>query len=133
MFPLSGAGPIFSFVDANRDSHPDIVSSYSGGSEGVERHVLQLQLALPAQPARVVAAGTRRGSIRLTWRAVAGADRYESWRASKGSSRKRIGVTANARFEDRRVQPRVLYTYWVRAVNAVGRSAFSVPARARRS
>ena len=132
-FVLRETGAIFSFVDADRDRHPDILSSYAGGTVGTERHALQLQLALPARPARVAAASTQRGSIRLTWRAVAGADRYEVWRASKGSVRKRIGVTTNSRFEDRRVQPRVLYRYWVTAVSAVGRSAFSAPASARRS
>ena len=133
LYDLRETGAIFSFVDADRDRHTDILSSYSGGPGIMERHELQLQLASPARPSRVVAASTRRGSIRLTWGAVPGADRYEVWRASKGSVRKRIAVTTDARFEDRRVQPRNLYRYWVTAVNAVGRSAFSVPASARRS
>ena len=133
LFPLGDAAPIFSFVDANRDGHPDILSSYAGGTETEERHELQLQLALPARPSRLVAASTQRGSIRPTWLVATGADRYEIWRSSKGSSRKRIGASVYARFEDRRVQRRVLYRYWVRAVNAVGASAFSAPASARRS
>ena len=124
--PLGDAAPIFSFVDANRDGHPDILSSYSGGTEAVERHELQLQLALPARPSRLVAASTQRGSVRLTWLVVPGADRYEIWRSSKGSSRKRIGGSVYARFEDRRVQRR-------KAVNAMGTSAFSAPASVRRS
>jgi FG-GAP-like repeat len=133
MSVLGDTGAIFSFVDADRDRHPDILSSYAGGTVGTERHALQLQLALPARPSRFVAASTQRGSIRLTWGRVSGADRYEVWRASKGSVRKRISVTTNARFEDRRVRPRVLYRYWVRAVNAVGPSAFSAQQSARRS
>ena len=67
--------------------------------ETMERHELQLQLALPARPSRLVAASTQRGSIRLTWLVVPGAAGYEIWRSSKGSSRKRIGVTKYARFE----------------------------------
>ena len=63
---LRETGAVFSFVDADRDRHPDILSSYSGGTEGVERHELQLQLARPTRPSRLVAAGTQRGSIRLT-------------------------------------------------------------------
>jgi hypothetical protein len=67
---LRETGAIFSFVDADRDRHPDILSSYAGGAEGVERHELQLQLALPPRPTRLVAASTQRGSIRLTWLVV---------------------------------------------------------------
>ena len=130
MSTLVNTGQLFSFVDANRDLRPDILSS--GGPQGQERHELQLQLAPPTPPARVRASSSANG-IRVTWSAVRAADRYEIWRASKDSVRKRVGIAANTRFDDRRVQRRVLYSYWIRTVNALGRSAFSGPATARRA
>ena len=129
---LADTRPVFSLVDANGDRRPDILSSVSGGTEGQERHEIQLQLAPPGPPGRVRARPGVGNAIRITWTAVRGADTYEVWRASKGSVRKRVGTTANTRFEDRRVKPQVLYSYWVRAANAIGRSAFSGPAKARR-
>lgn len=123
-------GPVFSFVDANRDDRPDILSSQSGETE---RHELQLQLQLapPPKPGRVTATAVG-STIRVAWRASAGDERYEVWRASRGAPRRLVGRVFDTSFTDRRVRTGVLYSYWVRAANAIGKSGFAGPARARR-
>lgn len=128
---LANTSPVFSFSDANRDGRPDLLGSYSGGSQGTERHELQLQLAVPASPGRVRAqpAGV---SIRVTWAAVPGASRYEVWRSLGGGARKQIATALRSPFLDRSALRGVRYRYWLRAVNTVGKSAFAGPASARR-
>lgn len=129
---LSSSGPVFSFVDANRDGRPDVLASTSGGTAGLERHELLLQVAAPRAPAGVAASRTRRDRIRVTWRAVPGAQRYEIWRASGRSQRRVVGSSADTRFDDRGARRRVSYRYWVRAVNEAGRSGFSAAVVGRR-
>lgn len=128
---LGTARPMISLVDANRDGRPDVVSSTSGDPE---RHEVLLQVATPRTPASVVASRTRRDRIRVTWRPAAGAERYEIWRApARSGARTLVGTASALRFDDRRAKRGVSYRYWVRAVNEVGRSAFSSPALGRRA
>lgn len=128
---LTDTLPVYSFVDGNRDGRLDIVGSISGGSAGTERHELQLQLTAPRTPTGVTASRTRRDRIRVTWRAVAHAERYQIWRATKGERRRLVGTSTGLRFDDRRAA-RGVSVYWVRAVNAVGTSPFSAAATGRR-
>ena len=126
---LTGAGPVFSFLDANGDKRLDVLSSYSGEEE---RHSLQLQLAVPAAPAGLRAASVA-GGIRLSWRAASGADRYEVLRASgRAKAGKVLARTRATRYTDTRAARGKLYRYWVRALNAAGPGPLAGPASARR-
>lgn len=128
---LADTSPVFSFADVNRDGRPDLLGSYSGGTQGTERHELQLQLAVPASPGRVRAqpAGV---SIRVTWSSVPGASRYEVWRSLGRGARQQIATALRSPFLDRSAARGIRYRYWLRAINTVGKSAFAGPASTRR-
>jgi FG-GAP-like repeat len=122
---LSPTPQMFALLDANRDGHLDIFGSTSAASGGPEEHYLVEQLA---RPGRVRAAKASHGSfqdrVRISWRALPQAARYEVWR-SLGSKRKRIGSTSSSRFDDRRARGGVRYRYFVRATNRVGAGPFA--------
>jgi hypothetical protein len=131
---LSGSGPLFSFADADRDGRPDILNSISGGTAGLERHELLLQIARPRAPIGVTASRAYRDRIQVGWRPVPGATRYETWRAPVRSGRRVvIGTSAGTRFNDRYARRGFSYRYWVRAMNSAGTGAFSSPTVGRRS
>jgi len=120
--------PFFTFADVNHDGRPDIVSASGGTTELVD---VQLQLALPATPTGVHTT-VLRDRIRLSWTAVPGATGYEIWRSAPKQEPRRIGTSEVTRFDDLQAKRGVLYRYVVRALNQLGRSAFTPAVTGRR-
>jgi hypothetical protein len=129
---LAVANSIFAFVDANGDRHPDLFSSYPGGSSSPERHEVQLQLVPLATPTGVRATRNLRDRIRVSWTAVTGATAYEVWRSRGSHTRRLLGTSTAPQFDDRRALVGVVYKYIVRATSESGKSGFSAPAIGRR-
>jgi hypothetical protein len=128
-----GTRPLFSLVDANRDGRPDVLASRPGAGDGTdipEVHELQVQLVEAQKPTSVRARQVGR-AIQVTWKLSSATTSYEVWRATNQSGRRLLGRTRATPYIDRRVRPKVVYRYWVRGLNAVGKSAFSDPATAR--
>jgi VCBS repeat protein len=117
---LSPPPPMFALLDANRDGRMDVFgSTFAGGGEP-ERHVLIEQLGKPGKVRGARAShGTFRDRVRVSWRRVPQAGRYEVWR-SAGPKRARVGATASTRLDDRRARRGVRYRYFVRATNRAG-------------
>ena len=70
------------------------------------------------------------GEVRVDWTASAGAISYDILRAAEGApNAARIGSTAETHFYDTAAEAGTTNFYWVVAVNAVGQSAPSAPAR----
>ena len=122
---VSPAAQMFALLDANRDGHLDIFGSTAAASGGPEEHYLVEQLERPARVQDAKAShGTFRDRVRISWRPVPQAARYEVWR-SLGGKRKSIGATSSTRFDDRRARRGFRYRYFVRATNRVGAGPFS--------
>ena len=122
---VSPTPQMFTLLDANKDGHLDVFGSTFAASGGPEEHFLVEQLARPGRVRAAKAShGTFRDRVRVSWRAVPQAARYEVWR-SLGSKRKRIGATSSSRFDDRRTRSDVRYRYFVRATNRIGAGPFS--------
>lgn len=84
----------------------------------------------PVAPANVRATdGDYSDKVRVTWDAVPGAAGYEVWRHSTSNlaSAVRLGSARTSPVDDTSVVVTQPYYYWVRATNAAGISAFSVP------
>ncbi|MBN2018754.1 MAG: hypothetical protein JW749_00855 [Sedimentisphaerales bacterium] len=67
--------------------------------------------------------------IRIDWNTVSEADSYEIWRAVSGGSEPivNLGSFASPPHDDyNNVTPGLTYYYWVRAVNACGKSSFGL-------
>ena len=122
---VSPTPQMFALLDANRDGHVDIFGSTFAASGGPEEHYLVEQLERPGRVGAAKAShGTFRDRVRISWRAVPQAARYEVWR-SLGGKRKSVGTTSSTRFDDRRGRKGVRYRYFVRATNRVGAGPFS--------
>jgi uncharacterized repeat protein (TIGR02543 family) len=90
----------------------------------------RVQAGAPPAPTGVKASdGIYTDKIRVTWSAVLQANGYVVWRNTttnlQGATR--IGSAAGTVFEDIQVVPGRVYWYSVRATNAEGVSAFSIP------
>ncbi|MDA3926137.1 MAG: carboxypeptidase regulatory-like domain-containing protein, partial [Kiritimatiellae bacterium] len=83
----------------------------------------------PSTPTSLSATdGTSTDYVTVTWSAATYATSYELWRGTESSSTYAVylasNITATA-YQDVTATPGVMYYYWVKAVNAVGTSAFS--------
>lgn len=99
-------------------------SSFSASDTGYRA------VAAPAAPTGVSASdGLSSTEIVVSWNAVASATSYSVWRATSSSSsdatRIASGLTVTS-YSDASAVTGVTYTYWVKAVNAGGTSAFGV-------
>ena len=128
--PFAAGAQLFGIVDANRDGHPDIFSTFPGGGGGPEQHFLQLEIVVPAAPRNLHAVGQHDG-IHLTWNAVSGATSYQIRRATRSTAPRLIGSVATTHYNDRRTRRRTTYTYSVEARNSAGTSPPSSAARAK--
>ena len=82
----------------------------------------------PAAPGAVSASdGTFRDRVRIGWESVLGSQTYEVWRNTTADSAlaDKVGETAAPTFDDMGAASGRVYTYWIKARNMVGASAFS--------
>lgn len=85
-------------------------------------------LTVPAAPATLTATAGA-GTVALSWAASTGAVTYELTRSSSGSAAAVVASPAVTTYTDN-VAPSIAYTYFVRAVNATGKSPASPTASA---
>lgn len=71
-------------------------------------------------PASVKATAASYNSVRVTWRAVAGASRYELYRSSSGGSYKLVTATTALAYTNVSLSTGTTYNYMVRAYRLVG-------------
>ena len=111
---------MFALLDANCDGRIDLFGSTHASPSEPERYYLIEQLGRPGAVTGARASrGTFRDRVRVTWRRVPQADRYEVWRKS-GSRRVKVGTTRSTPLDDRRARRGMRYRYAVRALNRVG-------------
>ena len=87
------------------------------------------QLVELSAPTSVRATRTSQGGVRVRWRAVDGAVRYEVWRSTAPHrTRSRVATTTLTTAVDRTVARRRTYRYVVRAIAPGQTGPFSIPA-----
>ncbi|MDD5678652.1 MAG: leucine-rich repeat protein [Kiritimatiellae bacterium] len=89
-------------------------------------------VAVSAPPSGVRASdGTYAGKVRVTWNVASDAASYEVWRHTGNSSGAASKISSpdltETSFDDTSAAAGITYYYWLKAVNAVGVSAFSSP------
>jgi hypothetical protein len=123
--PRSGSPPnlggMVGFVNGT-GPHALFSVDTAGGDATTAYYYVAAQIVPPAAPTRVRAVRLTRG-VRVSWRPVADATRYEVWRSGH-----RIGTLTGKALVDVKA-PRSATTYTVRALNAAGFGPFSTPAR----
>jgi outer membrane protein assembly factor BamB len=98
------------------------------------QHTARSTEPLPVPPAPATVSATQRSrviDVRVSWGSARSATGYEIYRATGTNLAGAVfvGSTTGPRlFDDRSTIPEVSYTYWVRATNLSGASAFSPPA-----
>ena len=102
-----------------------------GGTSASAEWTFEVTVAAPAAPAGLTASeGTETSCVRLAWDATPGAASYAVWRSPTTEAKNAgyIGATAVPRYSDTTAVPGVDYTYFVKAKNGTGTSAFGAGA-----
>lgn len=70
--------------------------------------------------APTVSVSTTNGKMKLSWKEISGADKYEIYRSTDNKSFKRVATTSNLSYTDTKANSGIKYYYKVRAVDAAG-------------
>jgi hypothetical protein len=114
----------------NGDGPHAFFSIDSTNNGGPVSYYISPQIVPPAAAPAPIRAQVVPGGVRLSWRPVQGATRYEIWR---GQPKTLLGSTTGTSYLDARAPRGKALSYAIRARNASGPGPFSSPTISRRS
>ena len=101
-------------------------ATYTDGVKRTANKSITITAVKPSAPKTVTLKGATTEGVSISWTSVSGASAYSVWRGTSTANAKKIAdALTGTEYTDVSGEPGVAYTYWVKASNAAGESAFS--------